>query len=177
LKSFRAKIILKCIELVFENCFKNCFKNCLKVHSANYSRAQSLIDKARKLIDTELTTMAGESYNRAYAAMVQIQMMSELEEVIQYKLVPERREMIKQKWWQRLQGCQRVVEDWQKILQVHSLVLQPHEDMRSWLKFAKLCQRNGRLQLSYRTLVTLLDTDPSNLGSNKLFIYLIKSIF
>ncbi|CAG2184115.1 unnamed protein product, partial [Oppiella nova] len=71
--------------------------------------------------------------------------------------------MICQKWWQRLQGCQRAVEDWQKILQVHSLVLQPHEDMRSYLKFAKLCQRSGRLQLSYRTLVSLMDTDPSNL--------------
>lgn len=30
-------------------------------------------------------------------------MLSELEEVIQYKLVPERREAIKQMWWDRLQ--------------------------------------------------------------------------
>lgn len=136
----------------------------LQVHHDNYEQAQCLIDKARKLIGTDLTTMASESYSRAYSAMVQVQMMSELEEVVQYKLVPERREMIKEKWWQRLQGCQRVVEDWQKILQVHSLVLKPHEDMRSWLKFAKLCQRTGRLQLSYRTLVSLLETDSSNLG-------------
>lgn len=36
-------------------------------------------------------------------AMVNVQMLSELEEVIQYKLVPERREAIKQMWWDRLQ--------------------------------------------------------------------------
>lgn len=36
-------------------------------------------------------------------AMVSCQMLSELEEVIQYKLVPERREIIRQIWWERLQ--------------------------------------------------------------------------
>ena len=46
--------------------------------------------------------MAGESYDRAYGAMVSVQMLSELEEIIQYKLVPERREIIKQMWWDRL---------------------------------------------------------------------------
>jgi len=35
--------------------------------------------------------------------MVNVQMLSELEEVIQYKLVPERREAIQQMWWDRLQ--------------------------------------------------------------------------
>lgn len=34
--------------------------------------------------------------------MVNVQMLSELEEVIQYKLVPERRETIKEMWWNRL---------------------------------------------------------------------------
>ena len=38
-------------------------------------------------------------------AMVNVQMLSELEEVIQHKLVPERREPIKQMWWNRLQVC------------------------------------------------------------------------
>jgi len=30
-------------------------------------------------------------------------MLSELEEVIQYKLVPERRDIIRETWWERLQ--------------------------------------------------------------------------
>jgi hypothetical protein len=36
-------------------------------------------------------------------AMVNVQMLSELEEVIQYKLVPERQESIRTMWWNRLQ--------------------------------------------------------------------------
>ena len=39
----------------------------------------------------------------ALQAMVTVQMLSELEEIIQYKLVPERREAIKRTWWNRLQ--------------------------------------------------------------------------
>lgn len=39
------------------------------------------MDSARDLLDTELTAMVGESYQRAHAAMVQGQMLAELEEV------------------------------------------------------------------------------------------------
>ena len=133
----------------------------IHIHRSQYPQAQRAIDRARQLIDADITAMAGESYNRAYGALVQVMMLSELEEVIQYRLIPERREMIKEKWWQRLQGCQRNVEDWQKILQVHSLVMTPNEDMRTWLKFASLCQKNGRSNTSHRILCMLMDEDPA----------------
>ncbi|XP_071544223.1 serine/threonine-protein kinase mTOR [Panulirus ornatus] len=138
------------------------YRAVLAVHKDQYRMAQQLIDSARDLLDTELTAMVGESYQRAYNAMVAVQMLAELEEVIQYKLVPERQQPIIQIWWERLQGCQRVVEDWQKILQVRSLVLNPQEDMRPWLKFASLCRKSGRLALSHKTLVRLLGCDPSS---------------
>ncbi|KAK0063750.1 serine/threonine-protein kinase mTOR-like isoform X1 [Biomphalaria pfeifferi] len=142
------------------------FRAVYALHCENYPLAQQCIDKARDILDTELTAMAGESYNRAYGAMVNVQMLSELEEVIQYKLVPERREAIQHMWWNRLKGCQRVVEDWQKILQVRSLVISPEEDMETWLKFASLCRKNDRVGLSQKTLVTLLGTDPSKNPDN-----------
>ena len=40
--------------------------------------------------------------------MVNVQMLSELEEVIQYKLVQDRRETIETMWWDRLQVCSPV---------------------------------------------------------------------
>uniref|UniRef100_A0A8C5B3T0 Serine/threonine-protein kinase TOR n=1 Tax=Gadus morhua TaxID=8049 RepID=A0A8C5B3T0_GADMO len=121
------------------------YRAVLALHQDLFSLAQQCIDKARDLLDAELTAMAGESYSRAYGAMVSCQMLSELEEVIQYKLVPERRDIIRDTWWERLQGCQRIVEDWQRILMVRSLVINPHEDMRTWLKYASLCGKSGRL--------------------------------
>ncbi|XP_015759867.1 PREDICTED: serine/threonine-protein kinase mTOR-like [Acropora digitifera] len=137
------------------------YRAALALHQNHFQQAQACIDAARDVLDTELTARAGESYNRAYGAMVIVQMLSELEEIIQFKLVPERREAIKRTWWNRLQGCQRVVEDWHKILQVRSLVLSPQEDMMSWLKYSSLCRKSGRLALSHKTLVMLLGTDPS----------------
>ncbi|XP_014662370.1 PREDICTED: serine/threonine-protein kinase mTOR-like [Priapulus caudatus] len=137
------------------------YRAVLSMHNDQFPLAQQCIDKARDILDTELTAMAGESYSRAYGSMVSVQMLSELEEIIQYKLVPERRDAIRQMWWDRLQGCQRVVEDWQRVLQVRSLVVTPQEDMRTWLKYASLCRKSGRLGLSSKTLVTLMVVDPS----------------
>jgi FKBP12-rapamycin complex-associated protein len=53
--------------------------------------------------------MAGESYQRAYGAMVSVQMLAELEEVVQYKLIPERRATIRKMWWDRLQVLEKIV--------------------------------------------------------------------
>lgn len=61
------------------------------------------IDSARELLDTELAAMAGESYQRAYGAMVSVQLLAELEEVVQFKLIPERRPTLRKLWWDRLQ--------------------------------------------------------------------------
>lgn len=137
------------------------YRAVLAIHNKEFPLAQQLIDTARDMLDSELTSMAGESYQRAYPAMVSVQMLAELEEVIQYELIPHRQHTIQNMWWNRLQGCQRIVEDWQKIIQVRTLVLSPQEDMCTWLKYASLCRKSGRLKLSHKTLVMLLGIDPS----------------
>ena len=53
------------------------------------------------------------------------------------------------------------MEDWQRILQVRSLVLTQQEELKSWIKFASICRKSGKLSLSERTLITLLSNDPS----------------
>ena len=53
-------------------------------------------------MDSDLTAVASENYSRVYSVMVNAQMLCELEEIIQYKLVPERRSAIKDMWWKRL---------------------------------------------------------------------------
>lgn len=142
-----------------------CYQAILEVHRNNFDTAHELIDQARSSIDTDLTAMADEGKNRAYGAMVQVMMLSELEEVIQYKTMDTRRSFIRDKWWKRLQGCQRIVENWQKILTLRSLVMTPQEDMRGWIKFASICQSTDsqcRLKQSNSVLTMLLNCDPKN---------------
>ena len=53
------------------------------------------MDLARSLLDTEVTALSLESYQRVYPAMVTVQMLAELEEVVEYKLMPERQQAIR----------------------------------------------------------------------------------
>ncbi|CAH2984222.1 unnamed protein product [Chilo suppressalis] len=137
------------------------YRAVLNIHNGKFDISKQFIDQARTLLDSELTAVAGESYQRAYGALVNAQLLAELEEVITYKLVGERRECIRQAWWTRLQGGQRLVEDWRRILQVRSLVLTPQDDMATWLKFASLCRKSGAPRQAHGTLVMLMGTDPS----------------
>ena len=59
------------------------------------------------------------------------------------------------------QGCQHNVEDWQRILQVRSMVLTQQEEIKSWVKFASICRKSGKMDLSRKTLMSLLKSDQS----------------
>lgn len=61
-------------------------------------------------------------------------------------------------WRGRLKGVQRNVEVWQALLSVRTLVLPMHEDTHTWLKFASLCRKSGRIRsvllCSYQNKIT-----------------------
>ena len=46
--------------------------------------------------------MVGESYNRAYSVMVNIQLLSEMEEICLCLASPERKPQLRKIWWDRL---------------------------------------------------------------------------
>lgn len=60
----------------------------------------------------------------------------------------------------RLEGCQRDVEVWQRILQLRSLVLSPSEDIDTWITFVDLCRTSDRLNLAEKTLTALVGQTP-----------------
>ncbi len=51
------------------------------------------------------------------------------------------------------------MEDWQRILQVRSLVLSQQDELRGWIKFASICRKSGKIAVSERTLLNLLNND------------------
>ena len=61
------------------------YRAVLCAHHERWDEAQELIDLARSLLDTEVTALSLESYQRAYPTMIAVQMLAELEEVIEYK--------------------------------------------------------------------------------------------
>ena len=94
--------------------------------------------------------------------MVRAQMLSELEEIVNYKQhadQPDRQAAMRKTWMKRLQGCQPDVEVWQRILQVRALVLSPEDDPVMWIKFANLCRKSDRMFLAEKTINSLLFPD------------------
>lgn len=150
------------------------FRAILAMHRNRYAEAEAFISKTRDLLDTELTALLGESYSRAYATVVRVQMLAELEEMIAYKQAgsdsdrpredSEKQKAIRRTWVKRLEGCERNVEVWQRILRVRAMVVSPEDDMEMWIKFANLCRKSGRFSLSESTLRSLMQATINHRG-------------
>ncbi|KAL5111824.1 Serine/threonine-protein kinase mTOR [Taenia crassiceps] len=143
------------------------YRALLALHDGNYAAALDEVAKSRSILAANLIPLTTEGYQRTYPDLVDAQLLSEVEEVIQYKLVPERRAVLHEAWHHRLLGCQSVVEDWGRIIQLRRLVLDPRENIRSCLRYAGLCRRSGRLSLSLQVLLRMLPKDPSEVSWNE----------
>ncbi|XP_010315169.1 serine/threonine-protein kinase TOR isoform X1 [Solanum lycopersicum] len=144
------------------------YRAVLLVRRGKYDEAREYVERARKCLATELAALVLESYERAYSNMVRVQQLSELEEVIEYCTLPPtgnpvaegRRALVRNMWNERIKGAKRNVEVWQALLAVRALVLPPTEDIETWIKFASLCRKNGRISQARSTLIKLLQFDP-----------------
>src|SRR5271154_3742167 len=87
-------------------------------------------------------------YSCLFLAMINAQLLSELEEVWYYKTIPERRQSIYEIWQKRMQGNQPIIDDYHRLLLTHSLCLPITEDFQSWIKLANLCRRSNRLTMA-----------------------------
>ena len=131
----------------------------LSIQRNQFEDAHVFIEKARDSLDTELSAVLGESYNRAYNVVVRIQMLAELEEIVSYKQnahMPARQALMRQTWNKRLKGCQRNVETWQRMLKVRALVVKPKDNVEMLIKFANLCRKSQRFGLADQTLRKLV---------------------
>lgn len=132
----------------------------LALHRNQFREAIACIEQAREGLDTELSALVSESYNRAYQVVVRVQMLAELEELIVYKQCDEKKQATMRKTWEtRLEGCQRNVEVWQRMLRLRALVIAPSENIRMWIKFANLCRKSGRMGLAEKSLKQLIGSD------------------
>ena len=141
----------------------------LDVRRGDLPAAAAATERARELLCVDMAALVGESYERAYADMVRMQQLTELEEIVVVKAAEKAvngdrvladlvRDRTKATWTARLRGVQRNVEVWQALLSVRRLMLGMDEDVKTWLKFSKLCRESGRVRQSEQTLRELLTT-------------------
>ena len=137
----------------------------LAVHEAQWEQAQLYIERARELLDSELSALVSESYPRAYRVLVQVQQLAELEEVMDYTRSGdgERRAAIVAMWSRRLRGCQEDVDVWASLLSVRLMVMKPDDDVATFLRYSALCRKSNRMAASLRVFTQLLHCDAAAL--------------
>ena len=164
------------------------YRAILYVHKDKYSDAKKYIEKARDSVDASLTALVAESYGRAYDEVVNVQLLSELEELIEYKQITntiqlsssssdsinplkKRQSLMKETWKKRLFGSQPNVDLWQRMLSMRAMVVPPNEDISTWLKFISLCRKSSRFSIAQKVISNLIGFDfnkvPENMKVNQ----------
>ena len=136
-----------------EGCF---FRAISFVHQENFQKAQLFIDRTRDSVATDIAGLLNESYNRAYNAMIRVQLLTELEEIIIYKTNLQERANIEKLWSERLTNVQPNVDVWHRILKVRSLLFSHMKNLPAWLDFLSLCRRQDRIFIGVNTLKNIL---------------------
>ncbi|EPX72448.1 phosphatidylinositol kinase Tor1 [Schizosaccharomyces octosporus yFS286] len=134
------------------------------VHKRQNEKAYLHIERHRDILVNDLSSIIRGSYNRAYGIMVKSQMLSELEEIIEYKnneSFEGNSDSLKKTWKKRLQGCQKNVDVWHNTLRFRALVFSPTHSPEMWIELANLCRRSDRLKLAGKCLNYLMGRDPS----------------
>lgn len=74
------------------------YRAILAIHRKSYTEALRHVEESRAVLEGELVSVVNEGYERAYATLVKVQQLTELEEVIDYKLSaddPQRRQVVR----------------------------------------------------------------------------------
>ncbi|KAJ2885848.1 phosphatidylinositol kinase- protein kinase tor1 [Coemansia asiatica] len=141
---------------------KSFCKALLAVYRNQFDEAASFIHDARMEMKDDLVSHVTESYSRGYTQIFKCQLLTELEEVMSYKMAlddRERRLSITNTWRKRLDGIQQDVGMWQKLLRVRSMVLRPILDLDTWIKYVNMCRKSDSMKIARHAIQQLLDDE------------------
>jgi FKBP12-rapamycin complex-associated protein len=142
--------------LTFDKCF---YQAILEIKNKRFPAAHSYIEKARQILDPQITSLLGESYGRAYSLIQDLQSLKELEEVINYVKTgnEQRRKHIYSLWQKRFMvQPSEDLRAFQRSLNLRSIVIDRTEEVDQYIQFAQLAQNSGNPTLGSKVLNKML---------------------
>ncbi|KPI87065.1 putative phosphatidylinositol 3 kinase [Leptomonas seymouri] len=130
------------------------YRAVLATHKRQFHGAVPIIQTCRKRLDSTLSALVAESYDRAYGLFVGIQQLSELEEFAFVANNPQGLNHWQELWEKRLAAM--AYEGWPGTLADHTLVIPPSQELDMWLRFVTLSRVHGRERTSRDILFDLL---------------------
>ncbi|KAG5490796.1 hypothetical protein JKF63_00918 [Porcisia hertigi] len=130
------------------------YRAVLATHKGQFHDAVPVIQNCRKRLDSTLSALVAESYDRAYGLFVGIQQLSELEEFAFVADNPQGLNHWQELWEKRLAAM--AYEGWPGTLADHTLVIPLERELEMWLRFVSLSRVHGRDRTSRDILFELL---------------------
>nr|CCC93954.1 putative phosphatidylinositol 3 kinase [Trypanosoma congolense IL3000] len=130
------------------------YKCTLLARKKQFCEAKRLISLCRRRVDSKLSALVAESYDRAYDLFVGIQQLSELEELTMAAQNLRRAGHWQQLWERRLSVM--AYEGWSGSLTNHTLLIPPSSEIDMWLRFVSLSRAHGQESVSNEVLYELL---------------------
>lgn len=130
------------------------YRAVLATHKRLFHEAVPIIQNCRKRLDSTLSALVAESYDRAYGLFVGIQQLSELEEFAFVADNPQGLNHWQELWERRLAAM--AYEGWPGTLANHTLVIPASQELDMWLRFVSLSRVHGRERTSHDILYELL---------------------
>ena len=110
------------------------------------SQSGKVSSGAAMLAQVRIETKVWHQFRHPYFAVVDV-------------ISQERCEAIRSRWRARLRLCSHELRVWQPMVELRAMALQPREQMETWIKFASLCRKSGRHELTRTSLSKLLAPD------------------
>ncbi|KRX06464.1 Rapamycin-binding domain [Pseudocohnilembus persalinus] len=166
----------KCVkQLPNENTDKEFWQAAVCINQKKYFEAREYIKRSITKLDSKVSGLLLESYNRAYDNLLRLQQLFEMEEIIDLLLFKEkvkyiiqdqrgesktnmieeydrRKSNLQDIWNDRLNGNPRDTDTWQKVLSVRGLLFSKAESMETWLKFARMALKQDQNQISQKII-------------------------
>ena len=116
------------------------------------------ISRGRVIIGQKILPILNESYSRAYPYVVELQHLSELEEVIEYKRSStneKRKKQIESLWGTRLNHAQKDPNIWSKMLAIRGLAIAKEQRVMDYIRQVSICKEQNRLSQCKSILLNL----------------------
>lgn len=129
------------------------------VRGGRCNLALQVVTAAKRELFDEFSDAYEDSYVRSYPYLVQMQHLTHIQEVCEYrKTTPERRDELRRLWSKRLSQMLPRPEYWRDVVAINSLVLSQEEDFHSRLEVASLALKTRPTGIGAHILLKLLGT-------------------
>ena len=134
----------------------NLYSSIIHIENKEYNIAMEYIAEDKKMINSRIKSLLGESYIRGYELLIKNQLLFNLEQIIDYKINHNNDNIYLEKlinsWDKSLENIGKDPVMYEKFLAIRSLILPIEKEFDKFMNFAKMLRKMDFFEKSMRIL-------------------------